>query len=213
MDDRIAVKVIDELGDALFQLVFRVDADVAEHGASGFGEEPLDEVQPGTVLRSEDELETSLGSGGEPGLGFARDVGGVIVEDDLDRGRDGVGGIEGIEKLDEFATAMTIPDQRVHLTREQVDAGHQRHRSVALVLVIAADCGMDAGNRRQIGSRRADRLDSGFLVIRDDGELARVRAATGGRGCQLFCVSKSRETLYVVEGITNYGTSDQGRGH
>jgi hypothetical protein len=48
------------------------------------------------------------------------------------------------------------------------------------VLVIAADCGMGARNRRQIGSRRADRLDAGFLVIRDDGELARVRAATGG---------------------------------
>jgi hypothetical protein len=33
------------------------------------------------------------------------------------------------------------------------------------------------------------------------------------RGCQLFCVSRSRETLYVVEGITDYGTSDQGRAH
>src|ERR1700730_3351629 len=32
-------------------------------------------------------------------------------------------------------------------------------------------------------------------------------------GCQLFCVSRSRETLYVVEGITDYGTSDQGRTH
>jgi hypothetical protein len=59
-------------------------------------------------------------------------VGGVIVKDDLDRGRGAVGGVEGVEKLDEFATAMTIPDQRVHLTREQVDAGHQRHRSMAL---------------------------------------------------------------------------------
>jgi hypothetical protein len=41
MNDRIAFTVIDELGDALFQLVFRVDADVAEHGASGFGKAPL----------------------------------------------------------------------------------------------------------------------------------------------------------------------------
>jgi hypothetical protein len=57
MNDRIAVKVIDERGDALFQLVFRVDANVAEHGASGFGKEPLDEVQPGTVLWGEDELD------------------------------------------------------------------------------------------------------------------------------------------------------------
>jgi hypothetical protein len=59
---------------------------------------------------------------------------------------------------------MTISDQGVHLTREQVDAGHQGHRSVALVLVVAANRGMGAGNRRQIGSGRADRLDAGFLV-------------------------------------------------
>jgi hypothetical protein len=57
----------------------------------------------------------------------------VIVENDFDRGCDGISGVEGLQKLDEFATAVTIPDQRVHLTGEQVDAGHQRHRSVALV--------------------------------------------------------------------------------
>jgi hypothetical protein len=33
------------------------------------------------------------------------------------------------------------------------------------------------------------------------------------RGCQLFCVSRGRDTLYVVEGITDHGTSDQGRAH
>jgi hypothetical protein len=74
---------------------------VAEHGAGGFGEEALYEVQPGAVLRGEHELEASLGSGGEPGLGFPRNVGRVIVEDDLDRGCRGVGGIEGVEKLDD----------------------------------------------------------------------------------------------------------------
>ena len=30
------------------------------------------------------------------------------------------------------------------------------------------------------------------------------------RGCQIFCVRESRETLYVVEEITGHGTSDQG---
>src|SRR5260370_25268119 len=42
MDDRIAVEVIDELGDALFQLVFCGDADVAEHGQRGICEQILD---------------------------------------------------------------------------------------------------------------------------------------------------------------------------
>ena len=31
-----------------------------------------------------------------------------------------------------------------------------------------------------------------------------------GRGCQVFCVRRSRETLHEVEGITDHGTSDQG---
>ena len=100
----------------------------------------------------------------------------MIVEDDLDRGRGGVGGIEHIEEFDEFATAVAILDQGVHLAGQQVDAGHQRDRSVALVLVIAADRRMGAGHRAQVGSGGADRLDAGFLVIRDDGDRA-LRAA------------------------------------
>ena len=33
------------------------------------------------------------------------------------------------------------------------------------------------------------------------------------RGYQVFYVRRSRETLYVVEGITHHGTGDQRRGH
>src|SRR5215472_12616944 len=33
VNDRVAVQIIDELQDALFEFVFRADADVAEHGA------------------------------------------------------------------------------------------------------------------------------------------------------------------------------------
>jgi hypothetical protein len=39
---------------------------------------------------------------------------------------------------------------------------------------------MGAGNRRQIGGSCADRLDAGFLVIRDDGDRVLVRGAAGG---------------------------------
>jgi hypothetical protein len=33
------------------------------------------------------------------------------------------------------------------------------------------------------------------------------------RGCQIFCVSGSRETLYLVEGVHGHGTIDQERGY
>jgi len=77
---------------------------------------------------------------------------------------------------------MAILDQRVHLTGEQVDAGHQSHCAIAFVFVIALDGGVGAGYWSQIGSRVADRLDPGFLVIGDDRDfvatgLARAAAA------------------------------------
>jgi hypothetical protein len=85
-----------------------------------------------------------------------------------------------------------------------------------------------------IGPSEAETFWSGFLkslarrglrgiklVISDahEGLKAAIRRVFGAAwqrcrgGCQLFCVSRSRETLYVVEGITDYGTSDQGRAH
>ena len=99
------VEIINELHDALFQFVLRADADVTEHRAGGFGKEPLDEIEPGAVLGGEHELKASFGSRRQPSLGLPRDVRGVIVEDDLDRGRGGVHGIERVEEFDELATA------------------------------------------------------------------------------------------------------------
>ena len=119
----VAVEIMDELHDALFQLVFRADADVTEHGAGGFGEEPLDGIEPGAVLGGEHEPKASFRSCRQPSLGLLRDVRGVIIEDDLDRGHRGVGGIEHIEEFDEFATAMAVLDKGVHLAGRQVDAG------------------------------------------------------------------------------------------
>src|SRR5215471_19453355 len=106
VNDRVAVQIIDELQDALFEFVFRADADVAEHGAGGFGEEALDEIEPGAVLGREHELKAPLGSRRQPSLGLPQDVRRVIVEDDFDRSHRGVGGIQHIEEFDEFATAM-----------------------------------------------------------------------------------------------------------
>ena len=71
---------------------------------------------------------------------------------------------------------MAIPDQGMDLPGEQVDARHQGDCSVPLVLVIASDRRMSCGNRRQIGSRRADRLDAWFLVVRDDRDRRSARA-------------------------------------
>jgi len=56
---------------------------------------------------------------------------------------------------------------------------------VALVLVIALRGGVGAGNRREIRSGIADRLNPRFLVVREDGDLAPAITVRGGRAPHL----------------------------
>jgi hypothetical protein len=57
----------------------------------------------------------------------------------------------------EFTTAMAVLDEGVHLAGQQVDAGHQGDRPMALVLVIATYRRMGAGHRATVGSDRLGR--------------------------------------------------------
>src|SRR5215471_18451319 len=59
---------------------------------------------------------------------------------------------------------------------------------------------------------RASTRRSGRLPPVSDG-CGRRRGSPDKGGYQVFCVRRGRETLYVVEGITQHGTGDQGRGH
>jgi len=108
VDDRFLVEIVDVSHDAVLELLLGGDADVAQHGACHLREEAFDKVQPGAVFGSEDELEAALGLQGEPSIGLLGDVGGMIVEDQLDRRVAGVGGIDLLEEFDERAAAMAL---------------------------------------------------------------------------------------------------------
>jgi hypothetical protein len=112
VDDWVSVDVIDAGHDALFELLFRGHADMAQDGASKFGEESLDEIEPGAMRRREGELETTGPLGCEPCLSFLGDVRGMIIEDQLDGRVRRIGGIE--EQLEEFdmTRAWTFPVSR-----------------------------------------------------------------------------------------------------
>ena len=176
MDDRLSIDVVDEVHEALLEFVFRGNPDMAQDRACHLGEEALDQIEPGTVGRCEGEGKAPRGLRRQPSRGLARDVGGMVVEDDLDRGVGRIGGVEELEKLDEFPAAMALSDQGVDLTGQQIDAGHQGQRAVALVFVIAHHSWAAAGQWRQIrrprpapGQACADRLDARLLVTGDDG--------------------------------------------
>src|SRR5579863_9134038 len=92
----------------------------------------------------------------------------MIVEDQFDRGIGRVRRIEKLEELNELATAMAILHQGMDLTREEVDAGQETERAVALVLIVTGKARKYARLGRQIRRRGGDRLDAGLLIIRDD---------------------------------------------
>ena len=86
MDDGVTVELIEVGDNPGFELGFGGDPDVAEHRSRHLGEETFDKVEPRTVFRREYEGETALWLAGNPGLGLLGDMGGMVVEDQLDGG-------------------------------------------------------------------------------------------------------------------------------
>ena len=163
MNDGIAIEEVDGCQDAIPELLFGRDADMAQHGAGQLGEEALDEVEPRAMLGSEGELEAAIGLLGEPGFGLPGDMRGMIVQDKVDRRVGRIGFVETLEERDELAAAMAVLDHGVNLAGHKVDAGQQGDRAVALVFVVAGEGRMNAGLGRQIGGRRRNRLNTGFF--------------------------------------------------
>src|SRR6202048_5216598 len=166
VDDWVSINVIDGSHDAVLEFLFGSHADVAQNGAGELREEALDQVEPGAVLGREGKVEAAWRPGVEPGSGFPRNVCGMIVEDQLDRGAGRIGGIEKLEEFDELAAAVALPDERVDLAGEQIDPGQQAERAMAFVLMIPREARMAAWHWRQIRCRRGDGLDSRLLVVR-----------------------------------------------
>ena len=111
MSDGILVEVVHRSDDAILEFLFRGDTDVAENGAGELRKKALNEIEPGAVFRCEGEFEAASGLIGKPSSGLLGDVGGMIVENQLDRRMGRIGGIEKREEFDELAAAMAIPDQ------------------------------------------------------------------------------------------------------
>jgi hypothetical protein len=147
VNDGMAIEFIHGIHDshdAVLEFLFGRDADVAQHRAGELGEEALDEIKPGTMLGCEGEFESADRLFGKPSLGLLGDVGRMIVEDQLDRCMGRIGGIDKLEKFDEFAAALAIPDEGMNLTGQQIDASQQTDGAVALIFMIAREGRLDA---------------------------------------------------------------------
>jgi hypothetical protein len=123
----------------------------------------------------ERELEAARGLVSQPRFRFLRNVRGMIVEGQFDRGISRIGGIKKLEKFDELTAAVVIPHQGMNFAREQIDPGQKADRAVALIFIITGERRMHARFGGQVRRDRRNRLDTGLLVIRDDRDrLARV---------------------------------------
>src|SRR4249919_686492 len=96
---------------------------MAQDGAGELREEALDQVEPGAVLGREGKVEAAWRPGGEPGSGFPRNVCGMVVEDQLDRGAGRIGGIEKLEEFDELCQRLS----------KNASAGRSKSTSAKLV--------------------------------------------------------------------------------
>src|SRR5437868_14990282 len=137
MNGGILVEVVYGGHQSILEFLLRADADVAEDRACELGEEALNQVEPGAVLGREGEFEAMRRPLGKPGCGLPRDVGGMIVEDQLNRGRGRIGRIDKFEKLNELAAAMAVAHQGMHLPADEIDPGKQADRAMAFVFVVA----------------------------------------------------------------------------
>src|SRR5258708_9979664 len=108
----MAIDIVDASHDALLQLVFRGHQDVTQDRARELGEEALDEVQPRTMLGREGEREASRWSSVEPGSCFSRYVGGMIIEDQLDRVAGRISGVATLQEFEELSAALSVSDER-----------------------------------------------------------------------------------------------------
>src|SRR5262245_7704501 len=180
---------------------------MTQDGAGKLGDEALDKVEPGAVLGREGELEAAGRSCVEPGSGFFRDVRGMIVEDQLDRGAGRMGGIEKLEELDELAAAVAVSDQRVDLSGEQINSSQQAERAMAFVLMIPREARVHAGLGRQIRRRRRDGLNSRLLVVGDDRYWLRRLLRLGGslfQDLDLAINTQNLRHLLLEVGVTTF---------
>jgi len=76
----------------------------------------------------------------------------MSVENQLDRRMGRIGGVEDFEELDEFAAAVAVPDEGVNLAGEQINAGQQTDRAVALVFMIRAKVACTPGSGGRSGA-------------------------------------------------------------
>ena len=135
------------------------------------GEEALDRVEPGSGRRREVERPSRIAF--EPSANVGMLVGGVVVDDGVDRLARRNLLFDDIEEADEFLMTMALHVAADHRAVEDIHRGEQRGGSVPLVVVRHGSGA--AFLQRKPGLRAVQRLNLALLIDRqDDGVRGRI---------------------------------------
>jgi hypothetical protein len=158
VNDRFLIEVIHGGDDTILEF----DADVAQHRARPFEKQPSMRLSREPCVEGEWEGAERLG---ESGVGLLGDVHGMIVEDQLDRRVSCISGLEELEKFDEFAATMAVPNEGLPPAGGQINTGRQTESALALIFMIPCEGRVHDGLGWQV--RHRDCLNA-WLLIRDD---------------------------------------------
>jgi hypothetical protein len=95
--------------DSLDEFLFALHPDFPEHAARHLAEHILHQIEPGAVLRNEDELK-ALRPTSQVALRFLGDRGGVIVENQSQRRGGRIGSIQLFQQLNEVLAPIRLAD-------------------------------------------------------------------------------------------------------
>jgi len=123
-----------------------------------FREEALDRVEPRAGRRCEVKGKALMAV--EPGAHLGMLVGGIVVEDDVDRLVGWHLGIDGVEKTDELLVPVTLHVPADDGAVEHVEGGKQRRR--VMPLVVMGHGAKPALLQGQAGLGAVERLDRLF---------------------------------------------------
>src|SRR6516164_679624 len=99
-------------------------------------------IEPRAVFGCEGELEPAPWLGGEPCLRLFGDMGRMIIEDQLDRCIRRICGVEKFEDFYELPAAVTVSDQGMDFTGQQIDPGQEAEGPVAFIFMLARESRM-----------------------------------------------------------------------
>ena len=167
----VCVGVVEEAVDGIFEFPQGSKYATLETLLCELGKEALDSVEPGSGCRGEVEDKPPMFF--EPRHDVGMLVGGVVVDDDMDRLFLGHSGLDDVQKPDELLMAMALHALANHLALKDIERREQGGDAMALVIMGYGASAPLLHRQTRLGAIK--RLNLALLIDRqDNGVVGRI---------------------------------------